>query len=148
MAKGFKKFIKRLAPSPKKLTPKFVQKSEVLTKLSSASIAHRSIRQNSSIARAKDWGDTKAMRANLREQHELQTSPSSRTSEQIRVRDKMAQGEERARLTAQINAATLSRGKVGIAVGGTVVGGVAGQAITKGGAIITRENPTPGSGAG
>jgi len=149
MASSFKKLVKRLAPSPKKLTPEFVKKSETLTKLSNASIAHRSIRQNSSIAKAPNWGDTKAMRANLREQHELQTTPGSKTSSMIRQRDALpADDPERARLTAQINASTLQRGKLGIAVGGTVVGGVAGKAITTGGSLATRENPQPGSGAG
>lgn len=143
MAKGFKKLLKRAAPSPKKLTPKFVAKNEKLSNAASANLVFRGIRQNSSIAKG-DWKNTKQMRASLREQHELSTSPHSKTSKQIYQRNQLPEGDpERDRLTAQINASTLRRGRVGIAVGGTVVGGAAGAAIKAGGAAATRENPTP-----
>jgi hypothetical protein len=141
---GLKKLLKRSAPSPKKLTPKFVANSKLLSNGAHANLAFRAVYQNSSIAKAPDWGDTKAMRQNLRAEHELSTSPSSRTSDKIFRRDQLARSTnpdeiaERERLTAEINAATLNRGKIGIAIGGTVVGGAAGSAIKAGGTVAGR----------
>ena len=152
MASKFRKFLKRSAPSPKKLTPQFVAKSETLTKLGSASIMQRAVKQNSSIAKAESWSDTKAMRENLRAQHETQTTPGSRTSDKIRKRDRMPPGAERDLLTEDINKETLKRGHVGIAVGAMAVGGTGGALIGAGGkalragdaAAAVRDNPAPG----
>ena len=152
MASKFRKFLKRSAPSIKKLEPQFVAKNKTLTKLASASIMRRAITQNQSIAKAPDWSDTKSMRENLRAQHETQTTPFSRTSDKIRRRDRMPPGAERDLLTEDINKETLKRGHVGIAVGAVAVGGAGGAAIGAGGKAIragdaaaaVRDNPAPG----
>lgn len=145
---SLKKLLKKLTPSPQKFTPQFVKESETLTKLSQANLAQHVLQTQSAVARADSLAP-KDVRPILREQHELFTTPFSKTSAMIIERNNLPMDDpERARLTAQINAKTLQRGKVGIAVGGTVVGGVGGAAIGKGGAILTRENPPPGEGLG
>lgn len=143
-----KKWLKKITPSPKKFTPGFVKKSETLTKLSQANLAQNMLQTQSAVSKAGSLAP-KDVRPILREQHELLTTPFSKTSAMILERNSLPTDDpERERLTAQINASTLRRGKVGIAVGGTVVGGVAGAAITKGGDVLTRVNPGPGDGLG
>ena len=143
-----KKWLKKITPNPKKFTPQFVKKSETLTKLSQANIAQHIVQTQSAVAKADSLAP-KDIRPILREQHELLTTPFSKTSAMILERNNLPHDDpERARLTAQINAKTLHRGKLGIAVAGTVVGGVAGTAISKGGDILTRVNPGPGEGLG
>lgn len=143
-----KKWLKKITPNPKKFTPEFVKKSETLTKLSNANLAQHIVQTQSAVSKA-DSLKPKDIRPILREQHELLTTPFSKTSAMIIERNNLPHDDpERARLTAQINAKTLHRGKVGIAVGGTVVGGVAGTAIAKGGDALTRVNPEPGDGLG
>lgn len=143
-----KKWLKKITPNPKKFTPQFVKKSETLTKLSQANIAQHIVQTQSAVAKADSLAP-KDIRPILREQHELLTTPFSKTSAMILERNNLPHDDpERARLTAQINAKTLNRGKLGIAVAGTVVGGVAGTAISKGGDILTRVNPGPGDGLG
>ena len=140
MSSTFKKILKRTAPNPKKLTPQFVKKSETLTKLSHSNIVYRSIYQNRSIATAPKWSDTRDMRARLRAEHELSTTPGSKTSSKIYHRDQMPEGPERDALTAEINAATLKRGHVGIVVGSAVVGGAAGTAMGAAGGTLAKSD--------
>lgn len=140
MSSVFKKILKRIAPKPEKLTPKFVKKSEILTKLSHSNIVYRSIYQNRSIATAPKWSDTRDMRARLRAEHELSTTPGSKTSSKIYQRDQMPEGPERDALTAEINAYTLKRGHVGIVVGAAAVGGAAGTAIGAGGGALAKSD--------
>ena len=143
-----KKWLKKITPNPKKFTPQFVKKSETLTKLSNLNIAQHIVQTQSAVSKAESL-KPKDIRPILREQHELFTTPFSKTSAMILERNRLAADDpERARLTAQINAKTLHRGKLGIAVAGTVVGGVAGTAIAKGGDALTRVNPEPGDGLG
>lgn len=139
-----KKWLKKITPRTDKLTPQFVKKSETLSNLSNANIAFSNMKFAEKVADAPSL-KPKDIRPLLREKHELNTTPGSKTSKLIYRRDQLAEGDpERDRLTAQINAATLRRGKVGIAVGGTVVGGAAGAAIKAGGSAVTRENPAAG----
>jgi len=140
---SLKKLLKKVTPRTDKLTPQFVKKSETLSNLSNANIAFSNMKFAEKVADAPSL-KPKDIRPLLREKHELNTTPGSKTSKLIYRRDQLPEGDpERERLTAQINAATLRRGKVGIAVGGTVVGGAAGAAIKAGGSAATRENPTP-----
>lgn len=144
---SLKKLLKKITPNTDKLTPQFVKKSETLTNLSSANIAFSNMQFADKVASAPSL-KPKDIRPLLREKHELNTTPFGKTSKLIYRRDQLDPGDpERERLTAQINASTLRRGKVGIAVGGTVVGGVGGKAISAVGGAATRENPTPNEAA-
>lgn len=139
---SLKKLLKRATPRVDKLTPQFVKKSEALTKLSSANIAFSNMQFADNVAHAPSLKPAD-IRPLLREKHELNTTPGSKTSALIYRRDQLPIGDpERDRLTAQINSATLRRGRVGIAVGGTVVGGAGGAAIKAAGGAA-RDNPTP-----
>lgn len=114
---SFKKLLKRAAPSSKKLTPQFVKDSKILSKSAHANLAYRAIYQNERIAKAPDWKDTEYMRTQLREEHELSTTPGSKTSNKIYERDRTPYGPERDRLTAEINEATRRRGITGATFG-------------------------------
>lgn len=122
MSSTFKKILKRTAPKSAKLTPQFVKKSKFLSNTAHANIVYKSVYLNERIATAPKWSDTKAMRAAVREEHELSTSPQSKTSNWIYERNQMVAGPERDALTAKINASTLQRGTLGIAALGAVTG--------------------------
>jgi len=140
MSSAFKKILKKMAPNPAKLTPQFVKKSRVLSNASHANLAYRAVYQNYSIASAPKWSDTTAMRQSLRQEHELSTTPYSSTSKDIYERNQLPAGAERDYLTDSINADTLKRGHVGIAVGAAAVGGAAGTAIGAGGSAVAKSD--------
>lgn len=133
-------FFKKLTETHLKIIGKTVPKNlqPAATKLFNAANPAASFGQF--IGEQSGCKDFACRREALRRHHERTTSPGSQTNRDSYKADQLIylgktpeQRAEGERIRREVNASTLKRGMIGIAVGATVVGGAAGAAIGAGG---------------